>query len=107
VQGLVAGVGAWLCLLFGFDLVALLAAQWPAVQQAPDAWVAVLMLNPLDAFRIQALFALEQIPPESADKTPLAHWWLANAGTWMAGLSTVWTSVLLFVAVRAFNRMEF
>jgi hypothetical protein len=37
------------------------------------------MLNPLDSFRIEALFALEQIPAEAANKTPLASWWIAHA----------------------------
>src|SRR4029434_5508857 len=40
VQGLILSVSAWLLLLFGFDLVALLAAQWAPLQKHPDAWVA-------------------------------------------------------------------
>ena len=63
------GVSAWLFLLFGLDLVALLAARFEFIQTIPDLWVSLLMLNPLDAFRIQALFALEQIPAEAANKT--------------------------------------
>jgi len=106
VQGLIVSVSVWLFLLFGLDLVALLAAQWPALQKAPDAWVALLMCNPLDAFRIQALFALEQIPPESANKTPLAHWWLTHAGLWLAMISTAWTAALLLLTNRHLGRME-
>ena len=106
VQGLIVSVSAWLFLLFGLDLVALLAAQWPPLQETPDAWVAILMLNPLDAFRIQALFALEQIPPESANKTPLAHWWLTHAGLWLAMLSTAWTAGLLLITNRHLGRLE-
>ena len=68
--------------------------------------VALLMLNPLDAFRIQALFALEQIPPESANKTPLAHWWLTHAGVWLAILSTTWTAGLLLITNRHLGRLE-
>jgi hypothetical protein len=106
VQGLILSVTAWLFLLFGVDLVALLAAQWEPLQRAPDVWVAALMLNPLDAFRIQALFALEQIPAESANKTPLANWWLNHSGLWLGVLSTIWTSGLLLVTVRRLNRAE-
>jgi hypothetical protein len=39
------------------------------------------MLNPLDSFRIEALFALQQIPPpKPRTKLPLAGWWTAHAG---------------------------
>ena len=106
VQGLIVSVSLWLFLLFGLDLIALLAAQWSPLQKAPDAWVALLMLNPLDAFRIQALFALEQIPPEAANKTPLAAWWLAYPGAWFALLSTGWCAVLLRLTTRHLTRME-
>ncbi len=106
VQGLVVSVCVWLFLLFGVDLVALLAAQWPALQKTPDAWVALLMSNPLDAFRIQALFALEQIPPESANKTPLAHWWLNHAELWFAVISMTWTAGLLMITSRRVGRLE-
>ena len=106
VQGLIASVSAWLILLFGLDLVALLAAQWAPLQKVPDAWVALLMLNPLDAFRIQALFALEQIPAEAANKTPLAHWWLTHAGLWLAMLCAGWTGALLLMTHRHLDRAE-
>ncbi len=106
VQGLIVSVCVWLVLLFGIDLVALLAAQWPALQKTPDAWVAFLMANPLDAFRIQALFALEQIPPESADKTPLAHWWLTRAELWFAIIAITWTAGLLLITSRRVGRLE-
>ncbi len=107
VQGLIAGVSAWLVLLFGVDLAMLWMAQWPSLQHAPDGWVALLMLNPLDAFRIHALFALEQIPAEAANKTPLAHWWLTHTGGWLALLCAVWIIGLLLVTGRRLSRMEF
>lgn len=106
VQGLMCGVAAWLFLLAGFDFVALFAAQWPLLQKVPDAWVATLMLNPLDAFRIQALFAMEQIPSEAANKTPLAAWWLAHAGLWFSLLCPFWISALLFATSRRLARWE-
>lgn len=106
VQALVIGVSAWLFLLFGVDLVALFAAQWTILQNAPDAWVAMLMANPLDAFRIQALFAMEQIPAEAANKTPLAAWWLSHAGLWFGILSATWSAGLLFLTSRRLARAE-
>jgi ABC-type transport system involved in multi-copper enzyme maturation permease subunit len=103
-QGLVFGVAAWLFLLFGYGFGTLLLAQWPLVQKMSDLWVLLLMLNPAEAFRIQALFAFEQIPPESASKTALAQWWLANASAWSAGISAAWTSLLLLLATWRISR---
>jgi ABC-type transport system involved in multi-copper enzyme maturation permease subunit len=106
VQALVLGVSAWLFLLFGLDLLALLLAQWAPLQKTPDLWVALLMANPFDAFRIQALFALEQIPAEAANKTPLAAWWLAHASLWFALLAAAWSAVLLLLTSRRLERAE-
>lgn len=106
VQGLIISVSAWLFLVLGIDLVALFTAQWEPLQKVPDVWVAMLMLNPLDAFRIQALFALEQIPVEAANKTPLAAWWLANADLWLQMIFAVWTAALLSIAIWKLRRTE-
>ncbi len=95
VQALMLGLGLWLLLLCGLDLLALFAAHWPAMQRFPDVWVAGLMLNPLDAFRIHALFSLEQIPAEAAGKSPLTQWWLGHPGTWFGLLCVGWIGALL------------
>jgi Cu-processing system permease protein len=97
-QGLIAGVSAWLLLLFGLDLVALFAARWSAIQTLPELWVALLMLNPLDSFRINALFALQQIPAEAANKTPLASWWIGHASVWFVVIAGVWSLMLVMLA---------
>jgi ABC-type transport system involved in multi-copper enzyme maturation permease subunit len=106
VQALVLGVSAWLFLLVGVDLLALLLAQWAPVQKTPDFWVALLMANPLDAFRIQALFAMDQIPPEAANKTPLAAWWLTHASLWFAVVTAAWSAAMLLVASCRLSRAE-
>lgn len=105
-QALIAGISAWLVLLFGIDLVALFAARWSTIQNIPDFWVALLMLNPLDAFRVHALFALEQIPAEAANKTPLASWWITHAGMWFVAIAAVWSLVLSALATLRLNRWE-
>jgi len=64
------------------------------------------MTNPLDAFRIQALFAMEQIPAEAANSTPLAAWWLAHPGLWFALISIVWMSGLLGLTAQRLARWE-
>jgi len=105
-QALIVGISAWLVLLFGIDLVALFAARWSAIQNIPDFWVALLMLNPLDAFRVHALFALEQIPAEAANKTPLASWWITHAGLWFVVIAALWSLVLSALATLHLNRWE-
>lgn len=105
-QALIVGVSTWLLLLFGLDLVALFAARWPMMQSVPDLWVATLMLNPLDSFRIEALFALQQIPAEAANKTPLASWWIDHAAFWFALISTSWALALVWMGSVRLNRWE-
>jgi hypothetical protein len=105
-QALIAGVSAWMLLLFGIDLFALFTARWDFFQKLPDLWVALLMLNPLDSFRIDALFALEQIPAEAANKTQLASWWIAHAGLWFSMIATFWSAALVVLAGWRLNRLE-
>jgi len=105
-QALIIGVSAWLMLLFALDLVALFAAQWSGIQRWPDVWVALLMLNPLDSYRIDVLFALQKIPAEAANKTALASWWTAHAGVWFAGIALAWSLVMMTLAGLRINRWE-
>jgi ABC-2 type transport system permease protein/Cu-processing system permease protein len=105
-KALIAAVTGWLVLLFGIDLVALFAARWSAIQGIPDLWIGLLMLNPLDAFRVHALFALEQIPAEAANKTALANWWIAHAGMWCAIIAAAWSVFLSVLATLRLNRWE-
>jgi len=105
-QALIIGVSAWLLLLLGLDLIALFAARWSTIQNLPDLWVALLMLNPLDSFRMNALFALQQIPAEAANKTPLASWWITHAGVWFITISVMWSVMLVISAGLRLNRWE-
>ncbi|HZR04838.1 MAG TPA: ABC transporter permease subunit [Candidatus Udaeobacter sp.] len=105
-QALIIGATAWLFLLFGTDLIGLFAARLELVQKIPDLWVSTLMLNPLDAFRIHALFALEQIPAEAANKTPLANWWITHAGLWFGAIAALWSVSLIALAVFRLNKLE-
>jgi ABC-type transport system involved in multi-copper enzyme maturation permease subunit len=105
-HALIVGVSIWLVLLFGLDLVALFAARWSAIQNVPDFWVALLMFNPLDSFRINALFALQQIPAEAANKTPLAGWWIAHAGIWFIAIAVSWSVMLIILSGLRLQRWE-
>lgn len=105
-QSLIIAVSAWLLLLFVLDLVSLFAARFELMQKMPDLWLSLLMANPLDAFRINALFSLEQIPAEAANKTPLASWWIAHAGVWFTFITTFWCAALLALTNFFLNRFE-
>jgi ABC-type transport system involved in multi-copper enzyme maturation permease subunit len=106
VQGLVVAVTAWLFFLFGLDSLALVLAHFSFLQRTPDLWAALLMLNPLDAFRINALFALERIPAEGASQSGLTSLWLAHSGTWFVIISLAWMIGLLGFTAQRLNRWE-
>ena len=105
-HALIVAVSAWLLMLVGFDLFGLLAARLEIIQRIPDLWVSVLMLNPLDAFRIDALFSLEQIPAEAASRTPLAEWWIAHTGFWFSSIAAFWSAAFLAIAARFLDQFE-
>src|SRR5215475_14341676 len=105
-QALIIGASAWLSLLFGPDLAGLFAARLEFIQKIPDLWVSLLMLNPLDAFRIHALFALEQIPAEAANKTPLANWWITHAGFWFSVVAMLWSVSLIALTGFRLSKLE-
>ncbi len=105
-RAIIASISAWLLLLAGLDALALLGARWALVQRMPDLWVLLLMLNPFDAFRIQALFGLEQVPAEAANKTALAAWWIAHARLWFALITLSWCTGLIALAGLRLNRWE-
>jgi ABC-type transport system involved in multi-copper enzyme maturation permease subunit len=105
-HGLIIGVSAWLFLLLGLDLIGLALARLEWIQKIPDLWLSLLMSNPLDAFRIDALFVLEQIPAEAASKTALASWWITHASLWFAIIAVFWSVALIAFAGFRLNRLE-
>jgi ABC-2 type transport system permease protein/Cu-processing system permease protein len=105
-HALIVGVSAWLFLLFGIDFAGLFAARLEFIQKIPDLWVLLLMLNPLDAFRINALFALEQIPAEAANKTVLANWWITHASLWFSAIAAIWSVSLIALTGFRLNKLE-
>lgn len=98
VRGLVASIAAWFLLLFGTDLLLLAIAGGSATQAHPDAWVAALMANPLDAYRVTVLFAVEHAAFSGLDAGRLVTWWIANAGVWLGILLTLWIAAAGSVA---------
>ncbi len=94
IRGLITVVACWFGLLFGTDLLLLGVAGAPWVQQHPDLWVATLMLNPLDAFRVTVLFEVEQAAFAGLRIHGLAQWWIGHASFWLGTLLVVWTAAL-------------
>lgn len=90
VRGLIAAVAGWFVMLFGVDLLLLALAGAPWVQANPDVWIALLMANPLDAFRITVLFSVERAAFSGLGAGALTNWWSANAVMWLGVLCLVW-----------------
>lgn len=91
VRGLVAAVAAWFALLFGTDLLLLAVAGGATTQQHPDFWVAALMANPLDAFRITLLFSVERAAFSGIEAGRLTGWWVVHATMWLAAVFALWS----------------
>jgi hypothetical protein len=97
----------WLTFLAGFDLLALGGAHLPWVQNQPALWTSLLMINPLDALRIGALFAIDRIPFDTSQAAPLVRWWLGNLGLWFAFLSGAWILIALAWSRRRVEHVSF
>lgn len=91
VRGLIAAVGVWFFLLFGTDLVLLAVAGGAGTQQHPDLWVAALMANPLDAFRVTVLFSVERAAFSGIDAGRLTGWWVGHAVIWLSAIFALWS----------------
>jgi ABC-type transport system involved in multi-copper enzyme maturation permease subunit len=97
----------WLLFLAGFDLLAVVSAHFSFVQGRPGLWAAILMVNPLDALRIGALFTIDKVPFDATQATPLVQWWLDHVGLWFALLVGAWTTVALIFSARRLERSSF
>ena len=98
VRGLIGAVAFWFVLLFGGDLLLLACAGAPAVQQQPDFWVAALMINPLDAFRVTMLFTVEHAAFSGIDAGWMTNWWVTHASTWLATVFALWFAASISLA---------
>jgi hypothetical protein len=98
VRGLIAALVVWFVLLFGTDLLLLGSAGETWAQTHPDLWVAPLMINPLDAFRITVLFAVERAAFTGFATGQLTGWWVTHASLWLTTILATWTSVTAVLA---------
>lgn len=106
VRAHLAVLCAWFALLAGGDLLALGLAQMGYLREAPTLWLLLLMINPMDAFRIGALFSLDTVPLEVANIPALARWWLAHPAFHLALLCGGWTVAALSLCARRLRRLE-
>jgi hypothetical protein len=98
VRGLIAAVAAWLVMLFGVDLLLLALAGAPFAQENPNLWVAPLMINPLDAYRVTVLFAVERAAFSGLNAGQLAGWWATHAPAWLGALTAAWSGIAVIAA---------
>ncbi len=93
VRGLIAALAVWFGLVFGTDLLLLGSGGDAWALAHPDLWVAPLMVNPLDAFRITVLFAGERAAFTGFATGQLTGWWVTHAALWLTSILTTWTIV--------------
>jgi ABC-type transport system involved in multi-copper enzyme maturation permease subunit len=105
-RGLIYVLTLWLLLLIGFDLAAYFAAQFPAVHHYPAAWFFFLLTNPIDAVRITALFALQEIPFTIPGENKWVAQGVGHLGKWVVVLTLAWTLMLLFWCRRQVEKKE-
>lgn len=104
VRGLIAALAAWVILLFGVDLVLVLIGGAAWIHEHPAPWVAVLMLSPVDAYRVALLFVLERAAFSGSDLHPLTRWWLEHPASWLAICVGGWSVAVVFAALRGAAR---
>ncbi|HEU5078430.1 MAG TPA: hypothetical protein VFT72_04420 [Opitutaceae bacterium] len=90
VRGLITALAVWIVLLFGTDFLLLACAGAAGTQAHPDLWVAGLMINPLDAYRVTILFAVERAAFSGIEAGRLVGWWVSHAALWLGAMLTAW-----------------
>jgi hypothetical protein len=104
VRGVLAALALWFALVFGSDLLLLGVAGTPWIHAHAWAWVAVLMANPLDAFRVTVLFAIDDAAYMATEPGRLTAWWLAHAGAWLGAVVGAWTAAAFALALAGAKR---
>lgn len=105
-RGLMAALLSWFAAFGLYDVLALAFTDLDAVQQMPALWVAVLLLNPIDAVRLAGLFGLQEVPFSVAGAAdwvePLTAW----LPLWVGLLGLGWAGGLLLFACHRIERLD-
>ncbi len=104
VRGLIGAVAGWFLLLFATDLLLILVAGSPWIHAHSAVWIAPLMLNPFDAFRVSVLFAVERAAFNTLGAGPLVTWWTAHAGAWLTCCIGLWVAAMYLCALGGARR---
>jgi ABC-type transport system involved in multi-copper enzyme maturation permease subunit len=107
VKAHLAALCGWLVLLAGFDLVALTSVHLTSASLHQCVLVFALMVNPLDALRVGALFSLDQVLFDASQAPLLARWWIAHPEIWVAIICVLWIAVALAWSTLRVEREEF
>ena len=98
VRGLISALAVWCMLLFGIDLALILVGGSEWVQANSGWWVAVLMLSPLDAYRVTLLFVVENAAFSASEMSSLTQWWLRHPVLWLAVCLGGWSGMAALLA---------
>ncbi|WP_040605707.1 hypothetical protein [Salisaeta longa] len=99
-RGLMGALLCWFAAFGLYDGAALLLAGTEAAQQWPALWMAVLLINPIDAVRLTGLFGLEGVPFSVAGAPSWMPAVIAGLPAWVVLLTLLWAGGLLAYAVR-------
>lgn len=105
-RGLMAALLTWFAAFGLYDVLALVLSGLGVMQQVPALWVAILLLNPIDAVRLTGLFGLEQVPFSVAGAAawiePLTTW----LPLWTGLLAAGWSAGMLALACWRLDRLD-
>lgn len=106
VAGLLVALLAWAIAVAGWEVGLVFLTDIPLVDQLPGIFVALLLVNPVGAFRVAAMILLETVP---FDTDGLGVWGgvFAHIGVAAAVVFVVWVVALLVVAAQTVRRQEF
>lgn len=106
VKAHMIALSIWFLLLAGGDLAALAAAQTGLAESLPNIWVLLIMLNPLDAFRISTLISLDRVPFDVSAAPQLGQWWLTHLSIWFGVICAAWIVLALLWSRRRLDLLE-
>lgn len=105
-RGLMSALLVWFVALALYDLLALGLSGIDFFQSQPALWVAVLLLNPLDAVRLAGLLALEAVPFSVPGEGGGAALLLEALPVWVVAATLAWTTLALWLTYRRLERQD-
>lgn len=96
VRGFLHALGVWLVFLAGLDLLALLAGTWSFFQERAGLWIWMVLMNPLDSFRLSLNVQLEEVTVPKGEELGFAYeLFLEQAPLFAGGIIAGWTVIAL------------